>query len=104
MIVDVFSQHGCLIIKPSSKFVRLLSSLDFFFFPVARREQPSVHVCVHAESRAYRYGFPFGAHTHSNKKNLTFILNEAKVMQVRFQNINRLSRNSNTCSSGGGGS
>ena len=63
VIVDVFSQHGCLIIKSLSKFVKALS---FWCSGWEARAAVRVHlhVCAHTSQR--RCGFYFCAHINKN--------------------------------------
>lgn len=77
VIVDVFSQHGCLIIKSLSKFVKALV-FSVFGAEFERREQPSVYICMSAYTRSPNEGMDFySAHTAAK---ITFIVNEAKAM------------------------
>lgn len=91
VIVDVFSQHGCFIIKSLSKFVKALgvsvSGAEF-----ERREQPSAHICMSACTRPPKEGMDFySAHT----------VNGAKALKISFQSINAMSLLSpNTCEEG----
>lgn len=72
VIVDVFSQHGCFIIKSLSKLVKALV-VSVFGAEFERREGPSNFYSAHPATKR------------------TFIVNEAKATEIRFRNINAMS-------------